>query len=166
MTAPAPATETRLSPLHAEHARMDHGPRRSTAQLYALIIGAFLTIAGISGFFYNADFTSDKSVRDALFGFLDINGWSNTLHVVTGVIGLIAAGSWASARGYALSFGIVYVLVAIWGFIVGDGESVLSILPVNTADNVLHLLIGVSGIAAGMATSAVAEPTTTRPADA
>jgi hypothetical protein len=146
--------------LYAEDVRMDHATRRSPAQLYALIFGAVLTIAGILGFFYNSDFTSDKSVRDAVLGILDVNGWHNVVHIATGVLGLVAAGSYASARSYAIGFGIVYVIVAIWGFIVGDGDSILSIIPVNTEDNILHLLIGISGIAAGMATPAVADPTT------
>jgi hypothetical protein len=143
---------------------MDQGTRRSPAQVYALLFGAVLTVAGIVGFFYNSDFTSDKSVRDAVFGILDVNGWHNVFHIATGVLGLVAAGSYASARSYALGFGIVYIAVAIWGFIVGDGDSILSILPVNTADNVLHLVIGVSGIAAGTATRSVAQPTTRSPA--
>jgi hypothetical protein len=142
------------------------GTSRSPAQLYALIFGAVLTVAGIVGFFYNSDFTSDKTVRDAVFGILDVNGWHNVVHIATGVLGLAAAGAYASARGYALGLGAVYIVVAIWGFIVGDGDSILSIIPVNTEDNILHLLIGVSGIAAGMATPAVAEPTSARAAAA
>ena len=141
------------------------GTTRSPAQLYALIFGAVLTVAGIIGFFYNSDFTSDKSVRDAVFGILDVNGWHNVVHIVTGVLGLAAAANYATSRSYALGLGVVYILVAIWGFIIGDGDSILSIIPVNTADNVLHLLIGIAGIAAGMATPAVADPTT-RPAAA
>ncbi|MEA2494580.1 MAG: hypothetical protein QOJ29_2491 [Thermoleophilaceae bacterium] len=136
------------------------GTSRSPAQVYALVFGAVLTIAGIIGFFYNSDFTSDKSVRDAVLGILDVNGWHNVVHISTGVLGLIAAGSYASSRAYALGLGAVYIVVAIWGFIIGDGDSILSIIPVNTEDNILHLLIGVAGIAAGMATPAVAEPTT------
>ena len=139
------------------------GTTRSPAQLYALIFGAVLTVAGIIGFFYNSEFTSNKEVRDAVFGILDVNGWHNVVHVLTGILGLAAAGSYAASRGYALGLGVVYILVAIWGFIIGDGDSILSIIPVNTEDNILLLLIGVSGIAAGMATPAVADPTT-RPA--
>ena len=135
------------------------GTRRSPAQLYALIFGAVLTIAGIIGFFYNSDFTSNKAVRDAVFGILDVNGWHNVVHVLTGVIGLMAASSYGASRSYALSFGFVYIIVAIWGFIIGGGDSILSIIPVNTEDDVLHLLIGIAGIAAGMATPAVADPT-------
>ena len=135
------------------------GTTRSPAQLYALIFGAVLTIAGIVGFFYNSEFTSDKSVRDAVFGILDVNGWHNVVHVLTGMLGLIVASSYSASRGYALGLGLIYIVVAIWGFIIGDGDSILSIIPVNTEDNILHLLIGITGIAAGMATPAVADPT-------
>jgi Domain of unknown function (DUF4383) len=136
------------------------GTTRSPAQLYALIFGAVLTVAGIIGFFYNSDFTSNKAVHDDVFGILSVNGWHNVVHILTGVLGLAAAGAYASSRGYALGLGVVYIVVAIWGFIIGSGDSILSIIPVNTADNFLHLLIGIAGIAAGMATPAVAEPTT------
>jgi uncharacterized protein (UPF0333 family) len=136
------------------------GTKRSPAQLYALIFGALLTIAGITGFFYNSDFTSDKAARDAVFGVLDVNGWHNVVHIVTGVIGLAVASSYSASRSYALGVGLIYIIVAIWGFIIGSGDSILSIIPVNTEDNILHLLIGVAGIAAGMATPAVADPTT------
>ena len=135
---------------------------RSPAQIYALVFGAVLVAAGIIGFFYNAEFTSDKSQRDAVFGILDVNGWHNVVHVASGVLGLIAASSWSSARTYAFAFGAIYIVVAIWGFIIGDGDSILSIIPVNTEDNILHLLIGVAGLAAGAATPSVTEPTTAR----
>jgi len=138
------------------------GTSRSPAQLYALTFGAVLTIAGIIGFFYNSEFTSNKAVHDAVFGILNVNGWHNLVHILTGVLGLIVASSYASSRAYAIVLGVVYIFIAIWGFIIGDGNSILSIIPVNTEDNVLHLLIGISGIAAGMATPAVADPTTNR----
>jgi hypothetical protein len=82
-------------------------------------------------------------VRDAVFGILDVNDWHNVVHIATGVLGLVAfaAGAYA-ARAYALGLGAVYIVVAIWGFIVGDGDSILSIIPVNTEDNVLHLVSG------------------------
>jgi hypothetical protein len=140
------------------------GTQRSPAQLYALIFGAVLTVAGIIGFFYNSEFTSDKTVRDAVFGILDVNGWHNVVHILTGILGLIAAANYAASRSYALGLGFIYIVVAIWGFIIGSGDSILSIIPVNTEDNILHLLIGIAGIAAGMATPAVADPTTVRPA--
>ena len=133
------------------------------ARLYALVIGVVLVAAGIIGFFYESAFTDDKSVRDAVFGILDVNAWHNIIHLLSGALGLLAfrAGAQAS-RTYALAFGAVYIVVAIWGFAVGDGDSILSIVPVNTEDNVLHALIGIAGLAAGAA--ATPAPARPRPA--
>jgi hypothetical protein len=127
------------------------------ARLYAVVFGGVLVVAGIIGFFYESTFTDDESVRDAVFGILDVNGWHNVVHIATGALGLLAfaAGAYA-ARAYALGLGAVYIVVAIWGFIVGDGDSILSIVPVNTEDNVLHLLIGLAGLGAAAATPAPA----------
>jgi hypothetical protein len=134
---------------------MDSADRKTPAMLYAGVVGAVLVLAGIIGFFYNAEFTSDESVRDAVFGILDVNGWHNVVHILTGVLGLLAYGAGVyAARSYAAALGVVYLIVAAWGFIVGDGESILSIIPVNTEDNVLHLLLGVGGLWAAYATPA------------
>ena len=62
---------------------------RSPAQVFALVIGATLTVAGIVGFFYNASFaTGDGTARDAVLGVLDVNGWHNLFHIASGGIGL------------------------------------------------------------------------------
>ena len=58
-----------------------------------------------------------------------------------------------AARTYALAFGIVYVIVAIWGFAIGDGSEILGIIPVNTEDNILHTLLGLAGLGAYAASS-------------
>lgn len=137
---------------------------RSPAQVYALVFGVVLVAAGILGFFYNASFAAGDDTltdRDALLGILDVNGWHNLVHIATGLLLLAVAGSYANARTYALGLGGVYILVAIIGFIYGDGDSVFRLIPVNTEDNVLHMLIGVAGLAAGTATRAEPAPTTT-----
>jgi hypothetical protein len=139
---------------------------RSPAQVYAIVIGATLAIAGIVGFFYNASFsTGDGLDRDAVIGILDVNGWHNVVHILSGVLGLAVAGSYVGARTYALAFGGVYLLVAALGFIAGSGDEIFNLIPVNTEDNILHLLIGVAGVGAGLATPATLAPSTTdRPA--
>src|SRR5438093_450591 len=118
------------------------GRQMDGAQVFCLVVGATLIVAGIIGFFYNSTFTSDKSVHDDVFGILSVNGWHNVVHLATGLLGLVMARSLTTARQYALLLGVVYIAVAIWGFIIGSGDSILSIVPVNTEDNILHLLIG------------------------
>ena len=138
---------------------------RSPAQVYALVIGLTLVGIGILGFFYNASFaTGDGSDRDALLGILDVNGWHNVVHIATGALGLAVSASYGGARAYAIGLGALYLLVAALGFIAGDGDEILGLIPVNTEDNVLHRLIGFAGAGAGLATAT--GPSTVRPAEA
>jgi uncharacterized protein DUF4383 len=129
------------------------GTKRSPAQIYALGFGAILTIAGIIGFFYSSDFGSPGKVDD-IFGIFAVNGWHNVLHLATGLLGLAAAGY--AARTYALAIGLLYLVLALWGFIIGSGDSILGFIPIDTADNFLHLIVGVVGLAAGAASPAAA----------
>jgi hypothetical protein len=132
---------------------------RSPAQVFALVIGATLTVAGIVGFFYNSSFGSgDDTSRDAVLGILDVNGWHNVVHIASGAIGLLVARAYGGSRAYALGLGAVYLVVALLGFLAGDGGEIFSIIPVNTEDNFLHLLIGIAGVGAGLATPATLPP--------
>jgi hypothetical protein len=129
---------------------MEHASMRTPAQVYTLVLGSILVVAGTIGFFYNATFTSNKAVHDNVLGIFAVNGWHNVMHIATGVVGLLAVGY--AARACALGLGLFYVVVAIWGFAVGSGDSILGIVPVNTADNVVHLLVGLAGVAAYIST--------------
>jgi hypothetical protein len=125
----------------------------SPARLYAALVGGALVIAGIIGFFYDASFeTGDDLQADAVLGILDVNGWHNLVHLTIGLLGLAAAGY--AARTYALAVGLVYLILAIWGFFeTEDGfGALLDVVPVNTEDNFLHLILGLTGLAAGAAT--------------
>jgi hypothetical protein len=134
---------------------------RSPAQVYALVIGATLTVAGIAGFFYNASFGSGNGTsRDAVLGILDVNGWHNVVHIASGAVGLLVARSYGGSRAYALLFGALYLVVALLGFLAGNGNEIVNLIPVNTEDNFLHLLIGIAGVGAGMATPATLPPST------
>ncbi|HEX8050300.1 MAG TPA: DUF4383 domain-containing protein [Solirubrobacterales bacterium] len=132
----------------------------SPARLYAGLIGAVLLVAGIIGFFYSSSFGSPGE-RDAVLGILDVNGWHNLIHLLSGAAGLMAFASGPRAsRTYALVFGAVYIVVAIWGFIIGNHESILGFIPINTEDNILHLILGVLGLGAYAASDPEAEART------
>lgn len=132
----------------------------SPARLYATLVGAMLVIVGIAGFFYSASFGSPGKVDDAL-GIFAVNGWDNVFHIVTGALGLLVAGY--AGRQYALCLGALYVLVGAWGFLLGSGEAILGFLPVNTGDNLLHLILGMLGLAAAVATPVRRAPTAAAP---
>ena len=134
---------------------------RSPAQVFGLVVGITLVAAGILGFFYNASFgTGDGTERDAVLGILDVNGWHNVVHVLTGALGLAVSGAYDGSRVYAIGFGAIYLVVALLGFMAGDGDEIFNLIPVNTEDNVLHLLIGFAGVGAGIATPSTPAPST------
>lgn len=125
------------------------------ARLYATLVGGALVVLGILGFFYSSSFETGRPLgreSEEILGIFAVNGWHNLIHIATGLLGLAAAAH--AARTYALAMGLVYLLVSIWGFLVMDGDlgALFSTVPVNTEDNLLHLLLGLAGLAAGAAT--------------
>lgn len=137
--------------------------RRAPAQTYALVVGGALVFAGATGFAYNASFATGAETltdRDAVFGILDVNAWHNLVHLTSGLAGLAVARTYLGARAYAGLLGVLYLLVAFLGFAVGDGESLFELLPVNTEDNALHLLLGAGGLSAWALTTPEPGPST------
>jgi hypothetical protein len=143
----------------------------SPARLYCLLVGGVLVAAGIIGFFYASGFDAGDKVCindncDKVLGILAVNGWHNLVHLGIGAVLLLAAGG--AARIAALGVGGLYIALAILGWIAtGDGGItfvaengvLIDLVPVNDEDNVLHLILGLTGIAAGFASG-------TRPATA
>ena len=121
----------------------------SPARLYAAAVGAFLVALGIVGFFYSASVGAPGDVAPAL-GALRVNGWLNLLHVAAGALGLLAAG--VASRRYALAAGILFTVLAAWGFALDAGAAILGFLPASGGDDGLHLVLGLLGLAAAAAT--------------
>lgn len=127
----------------------------SPARLYATLVGAGLVVIGIVGFFYSASFGSPGEVGEML-GIFAVNGWVNLLHILSGALGLVVAGY--AARQYALWLGALYLALALWGFAIGSGDSILGFLPVDTGDTLLHLVFGALGVGAALSTPAKKKP--------
>ncbi|HET8758442.1 MAG TPA: DUF4383 domain-containing protein [Solirubrobacteraceae bacterium] len=132
---------------------------RTPAQLYALLFGIVLLAVGILGFIADSSFGTGSDVEGSDFIIFEVNGWHNIVHIASGLLGLALWRRADTARMYALGFGAVYLAVTIWGFITGD--QVLWLIPVDTADNILHLVIAGTGIAAGLASPTARRPATT-----
>ena len=87
----------------------------------------------------------------------------NIIHIVTGLIALYLgfAGSYDGAKTFCLIFGVVYLLIAIIGFMApGTLASILGHAgPMTSADlmpdNVFHLVVGILFLAVGMMRPAV-----------
>ncbi len=115
----------------------------TTNRIVALVLGAVFLLAGIAGFaLYGGG-------SGSLLG-LDVDAIHSTIHLVTGIVALAAAFTGWS-RLFNQIFGIVYLLVAIIGFIPGLNNInglYMGMMHVNAADNIFHLVVGL--VAAGV----------------
>jgi hypothetical protein len=126
---------------------------RSTAQWFCIVIGATLVLVGLLGFLAEAKFdTSSGGDSGALDGenfiIFEVNGWHNVVHIASGLFLLALSGKHRTAKTAALAFGAIYGVVTVIGLI--DGKDVLGLLPVNPADNILHILLTVAALAVGL----------------
>ncbi|HEV2813700.1 MAG TPA: DUF4383 domain-containing protein [Solirubrobacteraceae bacterium] len=125
---------------------------RTPAQWYCLLGGAALLLAGIAGFIVDATFDTGGGIDgDKLIAF-EVNGWHNLIHIASGILLLASSAKRASAKTVALLFGVVYGAVSLIGLI--DGNTVLGLIPVNPADNILHIALSLAGILAAFASDA------------
>ena len=140
----------------------------SPARLYCLLVGGVLVLAGILGFFYEASFAVGTEIEaDKVLGLLAVNGWHNLVHLGIGALLLVAAGG--AARSAALLVGILYLVLAALGFIatgddgigfVAENGVLIDVVPVNDEDNWLHVILGLTGVLAALATGRRAAPAT------
>ena len=125
---------------------------RTPAQWFCLVVGAVLVLAGLFGFLADSAFDtasgSDSLNGDTLLG-LEVNGWHNLVHIASGAFLLAMMGRHSTARTAALAFAGIYAVVTVIGMV--DGHDVLGLLPVNAADNVLHLVLALAGALAALA---------------
>ena len=82
-------------------------------------------------------------------GVFQVSILHNIVHLLFGVAGLAAARSASAARRYLIVGGAVYLVLWIYGLIFGNSDSAANFIPVNTADNWLHLVLGAGMIALG-----------------
>jgi multidrug transporter EmrE-like cation transporter len=135
---------------------------RSPAQTWARLIGWTLVLAGILGFFYSSSFGSPGET-DAVLGILDVNGFHNLVHLLSGLLGISMSRSFSAARLYCILLAVAYATVAIWGFAIGAGDAILSIVPVNDEDNFLHAFIALVSLIVGLGQPPVPAPSTAEP---
>jgi len=84
-----------------------------------------------------------------LLGIFHVNTAHNIVHLLSGVLALWAgSSSGASARLYFRLFGIVYAVVALLGFLAGNGM-VWGVISNNMSDTALHVVIALVALSLG-----------------
>ncbi len=128
---------------------------RHPVQIVALLAGAAFLLVGILGFVpgitsgYSDLSFAGRHSEAHLLGLFQVSVLHNIVHLLFGVIGLAAARSFAGARGFLIGAGAIYLVLTVYGFLIGH-DSPANFVPVNAADNVLHLGLGLGMLAAGL----------------
>jgi len=113
-------------------------------RFFAILFGIAFIFAGVAGFL------PTFKLDDLLFGYFTVSPMHNVVHIVTGVIAIMAATSHRLARLFFQLFGLIYTAVAVWGFWT-NGD--LVIMHLNVADNIFHIIVGVLGLLIGFGLS-------------
>lgn len=119
-----------------------------TTKTASLVIGVIFIAVGLLGFIPNPIVGSS---HEAIF---HADAVHNGVHIISGLLFLIIALAAPARAGMFLKvFGIVYLLLGVLGLATIGSEGtidLLGFLPVNGADNYLHIALGVVIFLAGM----------------
>jgi hypothetical protein len=116
------------------------------AKSLGILFGIVFLAIGILGF------VPGVTNNEMLLGIFMVNATHSVVHIVSGVIFLIASMSGAgAARLWFQIFGIIYAIVAILGFMNPNGM-LLGMISNNPADTWLHVVLAVVMLIIGFAT--------------
>jgi hypothetical protein len=106
----------------------------------AIIIAVAFLLGGIIGFV-------EAPRGGLLLGTFAVDEMHNIIHLASGALGLIAV-ALGRSKLYLQAIGVIYLLVGILGLIPGamNRGMLLGLFHVNSADSILHLVVG--GVAA------------------
>ncbi|MFL5981667.1 MAG: DUF4383 domain-containing protein [Gaiellaceae bacterium] len=143
---------------------------RSPIQTAALLVGVVFLLVGILGFIpgITSNYDDLKFVghdSDAqLLGIFDTSILHNIVHLLFGVAGIALARTYDGARNFLIGGGVIYLALFLYGVIFGADEGGANWIPVNWADNILHLALGAGMIVTGLALAREVRERRTAPA--
>jgi len=130
--------------------------RRADVQKAAAAVGVVFLLVGVLGFVpgitsnYNTLSFASHHSEAKLLGLFQVSILHNLVHLLFGVAGLALARTIGGARNYLIGGGIIYLVLFLYGLLVSQNSSA-NFVPVNTADDILHLVLGIAMIGLGIA---------------
>lgn len=125
-------------------------------QLAAMVVAAVFLIVGIAGFIpgltteYDGMTFAGHESTAMLLGVFNVSILHNIVHLLFGAVGLAMARTAAGAAAFLVGGGVIYLVLWIYGLVI-DHDSAANFVPVNTADNWLHLVLGLGMLGLGLA---------------
>jgi hypothetical protein len=135
----------------------NRAPSRHTGlhQPIAAVVGVAFLLVGVLGFVpgittdYDSLTWAGHDSDAQLLGLFAVSGLHNVVHLLFGVAGLTLARTESSAKAYLIGGGAVYLVLFVYGLVV-DQTSDANFVPVDDADNWLHLALGVAMVGLGL----------------
>jgi Domain of unknown function (DUF4383) len=124
-----------------------------------LLVGILGFVPGITSNYDTMEFAGHKS-HAQLLGIFQVSVLHNVVHLLFGVAGLALARRVETARAFLIGGGAIYLVLWVYGLVV-DMRSNANFVPLDNADNWLHLLLGLGMIGLGFALSPRGRTSTT-----
>lgn len=121
----------------------------------ALVIGIVFLLVGVLGFIpgitsnYDQLMVAGHQSEAMLLGLFQVSVLHNILHLLLGIAGVALARTVGLARNYLIIGGIIYGALWVYGLVVGQ-DSAANFVPLNDADNWLHLGLFVGMVVLGL----------------
>ncbi|KUI39344.1 DUF4383 domain-containing protein [Mycobacterium sp. GA-2829] len=128
---------------------------KAPVQKAALAVGAVFLLVGVLGFIpgittdYDALSFAGHHSGAMLLGLFAVSVLHNIVHLIFGVLGIALHGTFNGAKWYLIGGGLVYAVLFVYGLVI-DRHSAANFVPLNTADNWLHLALAVGMIGLGV----------------
>jgi hypothetical protein len=125
---------------------------KTNVQKAAQAVGAVFLLVGVLGFIpgitsnYEALSFAGHDSEALLLGIFQVSVLHNIVHLLFGIAGILLARTVGQARNYLLYGGVIYLVLWLYGLLIGQ-DSDANFVPVNSADNWLHFVLGVAMIA-------------------
>jgi hypothetical protein len=127
---------------------------RSLLQTMALAVGAVFLLVGVLGFipgittnYDSMEFAGHES-QAKLLDIFQVSVLHNIVHLLFGIAGIAMSRRVDSAFLYLVGGGAIYLVLWVYGLLVDQNHDA-NFVPVNNADDWLHLLLGAGMIALG-----------------
>ena len=131
---------------------------RSALRTAALLVGAVFLLVGLLGFVpgvtthYGDLGAAGHESTAKLLGIFQVSVLHNIVHLLFGVAGVVLSRTNEGARAYLIGGGVIYLVLWIYGLVI-DKTSDANFVPLNSADDWLHFVLGVGMIGLGVALS-------------
>ncbi|KOV84930.1 DUF4383 domain-containing protein [Nocardia sp. NRRL S-836] len=129
---------------------------RTTVQQAALAVAAVFGLVGVLGFIpgittnYDTMTFAGHHSEAMLLGIFAVSVLHNIVHLLFAVAGFLAARTASGAKAYLIGGGAVYLVLWLYGLVI-DKASQANFVPLNTADDWLHFVLGIGMIGLGVA---------------